>query len=692
MIKIDKSFRWVSKNYFDTIFARLFLLISLGIVVAEYTTLATNIFLFLIIVGIVFMILSTFRVNQLGRWFFVFSWALFLFGSGGWLLRQKQMLELGELSNTNHSYIVELKTPPVDRGSYYRAEAEIVYANDSIARNLIGYDVLVNIFSDSLVHQPNMCDRYLINSRIIRPTDNGLGGFDYGKYLARNGLCGVSYVYNDNIKYLSTAEPKGFLYFTYTLRDRLISRFESVGLKGSQLAILSAITLGEKGLLDNEVKEIFTAAGVSHILVVSGMHVGFLFLLIMWLMRRISKRRRWFVVICGLVVLWGYALLVGLAPSVVRATFMFSMILLFKILGEKYRVKHALCLSATILILINPNQLFNVGFQLSYLAVCGIVYFYPLLYKRIKNLKSSLLKWVLQAIAVTISAQIFTLPIVLYNFHQFPVYFILSNLFVTAFAPFLFLGGIAILVLSYIPYLSIVVGGLMYYVIITFECIINMIVAIPFSTIKVYLSLFEVVCLYFVIFCGINWIELRNVFATRFKAPLYFCLSVCLFALVILINDIYYSNRQMLIIPETNRLVVNLINNNENVLFTNNPDFATERLEYTWLKYSCKPPTIITDTTLSANCFYFDNESYLVLRDNLFRYRQNNHEPLEIDNLIIDRGVYPSERLFTEFIRPKHVILTAGVWHGYLAKYKALMDELVISYYIIAESGAFIIQ
>ena len=368
------------------------------------------------------------------------------------------------------------------------------------------------------------------------------------------------------------------------------------------------------------------------------------------------------------------------------------MILLFKILGEKYRVKHALCLSATILILINPNQLFNVGFQLSYLAVCGIVYFYPLLYKRIKNLKSSLLKWVLQAIAVTISAQIFTLPIVLYNFHQFPVYFILSNLFVTAFAPFLFLGGIAILVLSYIPYLSIVVGGLMYYVIITFECIINMIVAIPFSTIKVYLSLFEVVCLYFVIFCGINWIELRNVFAARFKAPLYFCLSVCLFALVILINDIYYSNRQMLIIPETNRLVVNLFNNNENVLFTNNPDFATERLEYTWLKYSCKPPTIITDTTLSANCFYFDNESYVILRDNIFRYRQNNAQPLEIDCLIIDRGVYPSERLFTEFIRPKHVILTAGVWHGYLAKYKALMDEFGISYYIIAESGAFIIQ
>jgi hypothetical protein len=137
---------------------------------------------------------------------------------------------------------------------------------------------------------------------------------------------------------------------------------------------------------------------------------------------------------------------------------------------------------------------------------------------------------------------------------------------------------------------------------------------------------------------------------------------------------------------------VNVCSRDENVLFTNHPDFATERLERTWLKYSCAKPIIVTDTALTANAFMFDNESYLILRDNLFRYRQNNHEPLEIDNLIIDRGVYPSERLFTEFIRPKHVILTAGVWHGYLAKYKALMDELGISYYIIAESGAFIIQ
>ena len=635
------------------------------------------------------MIFSTFRVNQLGRWIFVFSWSLFLFGVGGWLLRQRQM---PELPYDTHSYIVELKTIPILKGSYYRAEAEIIYANDSVTENLIGHNVLMNIYTDSLVDTPQLCDRYLINTKILRPNNSGMDGFDYGKYLTRNGLCGVAYLYGTNIKYLSTEQPSRFIQRSYLLRDKLIRQFESIGLKGSQLAIISAITLGEKGLLSDDVRDTFSAAGVSHILVVSGMHVGFIFLIVMWFMRRASYRRRWLVVAVGLIILWGYALLTGLAPSVVRATFMFSMMLIFKVMGEKYRMKHALFFSATILLLCNPNTLFNVGFQLSYLAVCGIVYFYPLLYKRISTLKSRPLRWIISSVAVTVSAQILTLPIVIYNFNQFPIYFIFSNLFVTAFAPFLFLGGIALLPLSYIPYLSVSAGWLMNYMVMIFEYIIHIIVTIPFSTIKVYLSLLEVICFYFVIFCGINWIELRNVFAERFKAPLYFFLSVLLFALVILVNNLYYSQRQQLIIAETNRLVINLFGDDENLLFTNQPDFATERLERTWLKYSCSEPTIVTDTALTVNIFTFKGESYLILRDNLFRYRQNNGQPLEIDNLIIDRGVYPSERLFTEFIRPKRVILTAGVWHGYLEKYKKLMEEIGIQYHIIAESGAFIIQ
>ena len=130
VISIDKSFRWVSEKYFDSVFARLFFILSIGVIVAEYTTFETNVFFVSIVVGMLFMIFSTFRVNILGKWIFIFSWSLFLFGSGGWLLRQRVMPDIDELSRVNHSYIVELKSVPKNKGAYYSVEAEIVYAND----------------------------------------------------------------------------------------------------------------------------------------------------------------------------------------------------------------------------------------------------------------------------------------------------------------------------------------------------------------------------------------------------------------------------------------------------------------------------------------------------------------------------------------------------------------------------------
>ena len=692
MINIDKHFRWVSKIYFNTIFARLFFVLSIGIIVAEFSAIPTNIFLAIIVAGLSLSIFSTLRGKRLGEWIFIFSWSLFLFGSGGWMLRHKQMPDITDLSKSPHNYIVQLSTEPINKGTYYRAEAEIIYSPDSATQQLVGHNLLLNFYIDSLKQTPRLCDRYLINTRIVRPSNSGLGGFDYGKYLARNGFCGVSYVNENQFQYLSTESVLDFTQHLHSLRNKLISRFQSIGISDSSLAIISAITLGEKGLLPNEVKDSFSAAGVSHILVVSGMHVGFIFLLIMLLMRNFSQCYHWLIVILGLLILWSYAVLTGLAPSVVRATFMFSMILIFRKLGEKYRVEHALFLSATILLLCNPNTLFDIGFQLSYLAVIGIVYFYPRFYKLIRICKSKIFIFVLQSIAVTISAQILTLPIIIYHFHQFPIYFILSNLFVTLFAPILFIGGIALLPISYIPYLNIVAGWTMNSIITIFEGIISFIVSLPFSTAKLYLSFPEVIFFYIAILCLINWIELRNQFAMRFKAPLLFTISIALFAIIVLFNNLYYSNKQVLLIPDTNPLIVNVFNSQHNLLFTNRSDYAIERLEYTWLKYSCKPPTVITDTTLTANCFYFNNESYLILRDNVFSYLQNNGQPLEIDNLIIDRGVYPSERLCTEFLHPKRVILTSGVWHGYLEKYKQLLYELSIPYHIISEKGSIIIS
>lgn len=677
------------KGYFSTTFARLFFALSIGIIVAEYSVIHENVFLAILVVGLSLSIFSTLQGERLGGWIFVFFWTLFLFGVGGYLLRLAEVPNVKEASFSNHSYIVELKTPPINRGQYYRAEAEILYTADSLVDGLIGQRIVLNLEIDSSQRIPNLCDRFLVNMRINSPTNNGLVGFDYGKYLARNGLCGVSYVYNQNINYLNTGYSTDIVSRTYQFRNKLISRFETIGIQGESLAVLSAITLGEKGYLSTDMKATFSAAGVSHILVVSGMHVGFIFVILLLVLKRIPRTFRWLFLFLGVLILWGYALLTGLAPSVVRATFMFSMILIFRELGEKYRVEHALFFSATILLLCNPNTLFNVGFQLSYLAVTSIIYFYPLINKKIK-VKQKVLRWILQSAAVTISAQILTLPIVVYNFNQFPLFFILSNIFVTVFAPVIFLGGILLLPLSFLPYFGYLCANIMNFIIGLFDAIMVFIVALPGSTSKVYLSLLESCLLYGVILCVINWIEVRKVFAERFRAPLYLGISIVVFLSVVFINNLYFVRQERLIIPDTNSLIVNIFNRDVNMLFTNHTDYACDRLEHTWLKYSVARPTIITSVNLVDNLFQYKDKNYIILRDNIFRYKQNRDKPLEVDCLIIDKGVFPSERLFTEYIIPKMVILTNGVWSGYIEKYKSLFVDNNIKYHIIAEDGAFV--
>ena len=680
----------MSKFYFNTTFARLFIALSLGIVVAEYSSISEYVFLAIVIVGLSFSIFSTLQGKRLGGWIFVLAWAIFMFGCGGYLLRQTTMPNIDSASMSDNSYVVEIKNPPVKKDRYYRTEAVILHSSDSMAnKSLVGSTILLNIESDSLLQEPKLCDKYLLHARIKRPNNLGLGGFDYGKYLMQNGLCGVSYVNKNNLKYLSSAKPNDLISYVYLFRSKLINRFESIGIVGDQLSILSAIVLGEKGTLSSDLKATFSASGASHVLVVSGMHVGFIFLLIMFIGKIFHRKFKWLILLLGLSGLWSYALLTGLAPSVVRASFMFSMILIFRELGEKYRVEHALFFSATILLLCNPNTLFDVGFQLSYLAVASIIYFYPLFSKQIK-LKSKILRWFAQSIALTVSAQILTLPIVIYNFHQFPSFFVLSNIVVTFFAPIIFIGGILLLPLSYLPYVNVFVGEIMNFAITLFYKIIEYIVALPYSTTNIYLSLIESILLYVIIACCINWIELRNLFAERFKVRLYLGLSVLIFLVVSTFSDIYFSKQQKLIIPDSNYLVVNVFDENSNMLFTNQSEYACNLLERTWMKHSVSEPTIITDTTLINNIFSYKNRTYLVLRDNIFRYKQNKQDPLMVDCLIIDRGIYPSERLFTEFISPKQVILTGRVWQGYFEMYKSLFEKNNIEYHIIAENGAFV--
>ena len=233
-------------------------------------------------------------------------------------------------------------------------------------------------------------------------------------------------------------------------------------LTGNELAIAKALILGDKSDLDTETQNTFSATGTMHVLAVSGLHIGLIMQLLMAIAKYFSKyisRKKAITIIVG--ILWFYSVLTGFSPSIIRSIFMFSILMGAQLSGRNYNAINTLFFSAFIILLFQPMYLFDVGFQLSYLAMLGIF----LLYEPIKNwfnIKNKWLRYVWEGTAVGFAAQVMTAPLTLYYFHQFPNYFAISNLGVMAFSGAILGLGIALLVVGKIPLLNSLVAWLLF--------------------------------------------------------------------------------------------------------------------------------------------------------------------------------------------------------------------------------------
>lgn len=237
------------------------------------------------------------------------------------------------------------------------------------------------------------------------------------------------------------------------LRNKL-SQILKNELNGSNLAIAQALILGDKSMLDQETRNSFGATGAMHVLAVSGLHIGIITQLLLYLFQFSSKlitRRN--AVFITVLLLWVYALLTGFSPSVVRAVFMFSVLILSQETGGNYAPINVLFFTAFILILFNPFVIYDIGFQLSYLAMLGIYS----LYKPIAAwyiTKNKILNYLWQGSAIGFAAQAMTVPLTLYYFHQFPNYFALTNLGIMGISTVAMGFGMGIFILHYIPFIG----------------------------------------------------------------------------------------------------------------------------------------------------------------------------------------------------------------------------------------------
>ncbi len=345
--------------------------------------------------------------------------------------------------------------------------------------------------------RPVSGDVLLLRGRIqpIRPPHNP-DQFDYRRYLAVRDIHHQTFA--DTAWTMLSHDPNLYSYAAL-LRQHALRTLQAHLPTPNEFAVGAALTLGYKSALTEDIENAYANTGAMHVLAVSGLHVGLVQLLLTWLLGRLPIQRRWWAAartILIILCIWGFALVTGASPSVLRAATMFSFLAAGLALKRTTNIYNTLAASAFLLLLINPNLVYHVGFQLSYLAVLGIVYFQPRIYS-LWHIDNRLGDYLWQLAAVSLAAQLGTLPISLYYFHQFPVYFVLSGLVVVPAAAVILTLTLLLLVLQGVAGIGVAVGQVLYGLIFAVNSAIFLIQQLPGNLVEgIWISGWAAILLY----------------------------------------------------------------------------------------------------------------------------------------------------------------------------------------------------
>lgn len=369
---------------------------------------------------------------------------------------------LVHLSDTLQAYEGIIAAQPEERAKTYRVELEIEQGKTQHGWKSVTGRVIVYLDKSGLP-LPAYGERWLVKGapRIIDPPLNP-GEFDYKRYLRYRSIHHQQYLRQHQRQILGISPPNPITAIAIRVNqwaDRVFSHQIS---NRPEFAIVNAMLLGVRDDLDPELYRSYAAAGAIHILSVSGLHVGILFMVLTWFLGFLKKtpKGRWLMAVLQLSILWFYALATGFSPAVLRSAGMFTLLILAQAAGRPQQLGNTLGASAFFILLFSPFSLFSAGFQLSYLAVAGIGAWHPSLYQSF-TFKYTWLNRLWELTSVALVAQLVTFPLGIYYFHQFPTYFLVANPVVIVLSNILLPLAMASLAFAWLPGLNTVLGFLL---------------------------------------------------------------------------------------------------------------------------------------------------------------------------------------------------------------------------------------
>ena len=540
--------------------------------------------------------------------------------------------------------------------------------------------IILNIKNDSLHHVLEVGNSLLIKGTLTKnKPPNNPNQFDYSKYLENKQIYAQLYADVVDIK-IGSKIKKDIWYYSSQLRTRIIRNLEKNKFNKTELNVAIALIMGQQQDISPDIIRDYQYAGAVHILSVSGLHIGFILLFVTFILKPIpnTKRGSFIKLITILISLSMFGIIAGLAPSVVRSVTMFSFVAIGNHLRRSVNIYHTLLVSVLLILLFEPSFLFDVGFQLSYIALFFIIWLQPLL-SSIWKPKYKVSKYIWDILTVSFAAQIGTLPLSIYYFHQFPGLFFVTNLIIIPLLSIIMVLGVLVMLLAAFNIIPVFLSQLLEWSIYYLNKIINAIASLEQFIIQdIPLHFYLLFSGYLLLFALIIW----------FKKPSFNRFAVILISIIIL--QFSYFKIQWKIQTEQELVVFNskkstLIAERKGdkiIVYANDSILKTVQKNNLLKSYRIGNFSTLEKKKRLQNFIFFNGKKIFVL-DSSGIYPKN----IQPDIIVLTQSTkINADRLFQE-MKPKLVVADASNFKNIQQLWKASCEKQKIPFHATGEKG-----
>ncbi|MGV3698071.1 ComEC/Rec2 family competence protein [Flavobacterium sp.] len=500
--------------------------------------------------------------------------------------------------------------------------------------------------------------------------------FDYGKYLEKQDV--YAQVYAKHI--IPGNYEWSILSFFSNFRERIIENLEQSSISKEELYILNALILGQQQDISPEVLKDYQYAGAVHVLSVSGLHVGFIMLFLTFLLKPIGNSRNGSLLkLCIIIIsLWAFAILTGLSASIVRSATMFSFLSIGIHLRRTVNTYHTLLVSMLLILLFKPSFLFDVGFQLSYLALFFILWLQPVL-SGIWEPKGKIASYFWDILTVSFAAQIGTMPLSIYYFHQFPCLFFVTNLLILPLLGIIMAIGVVAILIAVFQKVPLIIAKTIEFLIDVLNAIIHWIASVDIFVIRnISFSTQMLWSSYLVIILLILWIKKPN-----FSRLVFAFLVVLVLQGIFIFQKTETSNRKELIVFNSRKTTIISERSGADVTIYS-CDSILKRLDENILVQSYLVGNFcqITNKRKLQNLMYFKNQKLLVIDSSCIYPKE-----IKPDVLVIIQSPKLNIQRLLETYKPKLIIVDGSNFKSYVRLWEATCRKEKIPFHNTNEKG-----